>query len=180
MVVLASCADGNDETRHQWRDFYSAAECHELMSVEAIKNRCGSGDMQRTMQRFTDDPTSCIPYSPSRKMAGLWVEGFESSAFFEGARSWADISPQVDDQNSELTWLSVNSNANLPQRESADFGSDWSLRTTTRVEFVGKRSLCSWGYGHLGGSEHEVIVERFISYRPVPMTQELPLPDGPD
>ena len=170
MFALASCSNAKDESPRRWEDSYSVAECTELMSLEAIEDRCGGGDVYRTMERLADDPTSCMPYSRSRQMAGLWVEGFEYSAFFEGANTWEDISSDVTDPQSELTWLSVSPNADLPQDDFVDYGKDWDFRKVSRVELVGKRSLCSFGYGHLGGSEHEVIAERFITVSPVSMT----------
>ena len=172
MFALASCTNATDEPPNRWEDSYSVAECKELMSLDAIVNRCGDGDIQRTVGRLADDPTSCIPYSQSRQMAGLWVEGFEYSAFFEGARSWEDISGKVTNPQSELTWLSLSSDVNLPQDDFVDYGADWKFRKVSRVELVGKRSLCAFGYGHLGGSEHEIIAERFISVSPVSMTPE--------
>ena len=174
MFALASCTNAEDELPSQWKDSYSVAECEKLMSVEAIEDRCGDGDLRRAMERLAEDPSSCIPYSRSRQIAGIWVEGFEYSAFFEGADSWEDISREVTDPQSELTWLSVAPKANLRQDDNVDYGEDWSFRRVSRVELVGKRTLCAFGYGHLGGSAHEILAERFIRVSPVLLTAKAP------
>jgi len=33
------------------------------------------------------------------------------------------------------------------------------------VDFIGRRSLCPIGYGHMGMSQQEVVVDRFLSVR---------------
>lgn len=35
------------------------------------------------------------------------------------------------------------------------------------IEFVGRRLLCDFGYGHMGASPQQVLAERIIALRPL-------------
>ena len=158
ILTLAACSNAEVNSHGQWKESYSAAECKELMSLAAIQKRCGEG----IQARILDDPSACIPYSSSQRMSGIWVHGFEYSAFFAGARSWHEVSHQAFDPRYKLTWLSGPATFPMPSNQ-ARMIEGFSV---SRVELIGKRSLCASGYGHLGGSEHEVIVERFLTIAP--------------
>lgn len=167
-LALSACGEGNVQPPKEWKETYTAAECKALVSVQAIETRCGDGNRQRLEKMMHEDPSLCLPYSSSRPMSGIWVDGFEYSAFFEGARSWNDVSRLAFDSDQERTWLSAKDGANLPVDQNSS-GLDYKVY---RLEIVGKRSLCAFGYGHSGGSEREVWAEQIISITPLETVQE--------
>lgn len=160
LLAFSACDSALRQPSLDWKESYTAAECKALVSVQAIEARCGDRQWQ--------DSAECLPFSSPRRMSGVWVEGFEYSAFFEGARSWNDVSEHAFDFDQGLTWLSAKGGVNLPGGRTDSFG-DYEV---FHIEFTGRRSLCAFGYGHLGGSKHEVIAERIIATKPLAIVEE--------
>ena len=99
-------------------------------------------------------------------MVGVWVRGFEYSEFFEGAKTYEEVSERVHNPDDPFTWFSAMGRADmyigdLPVPDDGE---------AFRVEIIGRKSLCEYGYGHMGVGSHEVIATDFISASPLQVT----------
>ena len=101
-------------------------------------------------------------YHRPERLSGILIDEFEGLIFLKDARSaehyvipcqsvWWSLSP----------WREVNSPVNFPSRDE--------MSRVWKVDFIGRKSPY-WNfqdrplaYGHLGMSEHAVIIDRFIS-----------------
>lgn len=101
----------------------------------------------------------CYRMTEPRRMRGVWIDEFEGSRFVPGARSVAEAEraePQI--------WLDVETKriAGLFDPDGPSFDA-----RAFEVDFVGRRTLVAGQYGHLGGSDHTMIMDRLISARPL-------------
>lgn len=103
------------------------------------------------MEALVSAPTErCFRMEPPRRWRGLWRNDFEGSQFCpEPARRCRYGSEP------EQIWLTER-----PERQP-----DGKLY---RVEFIGRKTLYRGAYGHMGASDHEIVVDRFLSSRAVP------------
>jgi hypothetical protein len=118
----------------QWKAAYSAAECKALTERNAFLQRCFGG-------HFADEnyvgALKCMPYSRPERIKGIWVVGFESSAFHPGATSLQQIS-----DGSDRIWFDTD--YKTPEIVAAGQGAGTRAYL---VELVGRRSLCEDIYG---------------------------------
>lgn len=172
-LILSACTGGHEQ-HNSWKSSYSAEECLALTAIDSIQERCGNGDWERAIASIENDITSCLPYSSPMRLEGVWTVGFEHSAFHEGADSYADVQVDLDrltstredgDPSTHWTWLSTTEAAAddvPPIKESEVVDGRWTFDAFA-VDLVGRKSLCEAFDGHLGVSEHEVIVSDFLS-----------------
>ncbi|MDH7975079.1 hypothetical protein QH494_23085 [Sphingomonas sp. AR_OL41] len=146
-ILLGSC---RDESR-------TAEQCAALTNEKAFVDRCMGGD--RSGSKGVIEETRCFPFSSPMKMSGLWLTAFERSKFFPGAVKFAD-SMWID----ESTWIERSSVYTSDVKTGDGSGPQAAV-----VEFIGRRSLCLFYYGHLGSYTNEVIIDRLISSRKVPI-----------
>jgi hypothetical protein len=100
---------------------------------------------------------ACLPFSQPGRLGGVWVIALENSSFFEGAVSFR---PEMS--NSIGAWLEPDQ-----WRPDQTRAAQGERVRAYLVEFVGRRSLCRSGFGHMGVYPHEVLVDRFISIREI-------------
>lgn len=94
----------------------------------------------------------CFRMDPPRRWKGLWRDEFEGSRFCPAPATRCDFNMPGD-----LIWL----NPERVSRKEPDGG-------LYAVEFIGRRTAVKGRfYGHLGGSDYELIVDRFISMKQV-------------
>lgn len=103
----------------------------------------------------------CFRMSSPEQMRGVWIDEFEGSQFLPGA---SDTSPAQVGLGG--TWLDVETNRipGLFLTSSVD-----ELRAF-QIEFIGRRTLVAGKHGHMGSSDHEVVVDKLISARPIDVT----------
>ncbi len=89
----------------------------------------------------------CFKMLPSRRWRGLWRNDFEGSQFCPEPATKCDFNSP-----GERIWLS----------EKPDRRPD---RKLYRVEFIGRKTLYKGAYGHMGASDHEIVMDRMISQR---------------
>lgn len=104
---------------------------------------------------------NCFQMSPRQRWRGLWRNTFEGSRFCAEPATAC-----IADTPGEKVWLSLGDHANLGGRYGGLYA----------VEFAGRRTAVPGTFGHLGGSDHELIVDQLISIREVepptpPLTQ---------
>lgn len=96
----------------------------------------------------------CFDMQPPRRWTGLWNDEFEGSRFCPAPAKACSFSSPGD-----RVWLTYSEDAGPPSAQSSG--------DLYAIEFVGRRTLRRGRYGHMGGSQHEVLVDRVISITPV-------------
>jgi len=96
----------------------------------------------------------CLRFTPPRRWKGIAELGLENSRFCDGAR---DRCPPWE--MDPLTWLEF--------RPGSTDG--FKIRGAIegphldRIEFIGRRTIYPGQFGHMGGYDHHMIVDRMIS-----------------
>jgi len=135
---------------------------------------CGPGDsrtmdgQERPLQQRAEadrcqrpgDYENCVDFLPAERMRGVWISGFERSSFVTGDGTM----PDPRRSNLSGTWLTFASGARPDPALRAEMDALRGVAVVS-VEFVGRRSRAPGGFGHMGGAEHLVIVDRMISAR---------------
>lgn len=110
----------------------------------------------------------CLAFEPARTMTGVWVNDFEGSAFYEGARSWAELEAGV---RQRPPWFEIDDATVLPSTFRRRYYHAY------RITFVGRQAKPRprdargsppgmpeppGGFGHLGMSTSMVLADRVI------------------
>ena len=106
------------------------------------------------------EAANCIDFLPAGRMQGVWILGFERSWFVPGAEGVPD--PNRTDLSK--IWLTF-ANGALPDpglRRAMDAQGGVAV---VAIEFDGRRSRDVGQYGHMGGADTIVIVDRIVSAR---------------
>lgn len=91
----------------------------------------------------------CFEMTPMKRWKGLWRNEFEGSRFCASpAKSCSFETP------GERVWLSDPDNI---------VGTKISEEGLYEIEFLGRRTIKRGAHGHLGGSDHEVVVNKIVS-----------------
>lgn len=100
----------------------------------------------------------CYRMTEPQRMRGLWIDEFEGSRFFPGARDafGAEI-------GSVRIWLDVESN-HIPHLFRFNESDE---PRALEIEFIGRQTAVAGEHGHMGASTHEIIVDQLISARSV-------------
>jgi hypothetical protein len=101
----------------------------------------------------------CVRMLPTRRWQGLWRHEFEGSRFCAVPATACDYNSKGD-----KVWLTYD-----PVR--GKWGALYS------VDFIGRKTMYKGPYGHLGMSDHEIIVDRVMSIK---MVQAPPPPMAKD
>jgi hypothetical protein len=148
LLLLAACSAGAGNQGNQVANGGAPAVPGSPPSAPPA-DRCAAGG----------DEEHCVSWGASEHMQGVWVTGFEVSNFIPDATQ----APGRDDTNWQGTWLTFASG-------STPDPSIWTERdrmggAAVAIDFVGRRSRSGGIYGHLGGANQIVIVDRIISMR---------------
>ena len=102
----------------------------------------------------------CADLLPAERMRGVWVTGFERSAFVPNATE----PPAYGDPSPDRIWLTFAPDSPPDPALRAELD---KMRTTAAValEFIGRRSRGPGNFGHMGGAREMVRVERILSAR---------------
>lgn len=120
------------------------ATCADAANPKLIVERCYGGNLHQG--KYVGD-TACFPFGPAQRMVGFWHVALEASHF----------TLSRDDKSIDV-WLDV---PTPPATAAASMHGD--IPRTFAVTLVGRRSLCPAGFGHMGLSPNEIIVEELIS-----------------
>lgn len=126
--------------------------------LPGMTHSCLNKVRARGVEAFPLHTEDCFAMNLPRKWRGLWSRGFEWSRFCsEPARTCDDRTPGA------RIWLSPAKNfeRSLPTK---NFDLDLKFY---RIEFIGRRTVYRGAHGHLGASEHAIVVDRLLSIRPV-------------
>jgi hypothetical protein len=101
----------------------------------------------------------CYRMTEPQRMRGVWLDEFEGSRFLPVGPEPAKIGMDELD-----IWLDVHKNR-VPGLFDRD--PDLGFRVL-EIEFIGRQTRFPGRYGHMGMSEHQVVVERLIAARELP------------
>ena len=91
----------------------------------------------------------CFEMTPKKRWKGLWRNGFEGSRFCASPAKSCSF-----ETIGERVWLSDPDNV-VPVKRSDE--------ALYEIEFLGRRTLKKGAHGHLGVSDHEMVVDKVIS-----------------
>ena len=111
----------------------------------------------------------CLEFEEPREMSGVWVNDFEGSAFYEGARSWAELESSAP-RSGRAPWFEIDEATVLPKSFRRRYYHAY------RITFVGRRAKPrppgppgippppgGWGgFGHMGMSASMILADRVI------------------
>lgn len=105
---------------------------------------------------------ACYDFLPPRRFSGVYVDEFEGQTFLEGAgEAERYVVP------CRRVWFTIDDWSDIDAWKG--FGAKDRLSRVWLLDFIGRenRPLAngSLGYGHLGASDAEVIVDRVVSAR---------------
>lgn len=100
----------------------------------------------------------CFRMSPPHRMKGVWIDEPEGSQFLLGASDATQAQVGLGG-----TWLDLGKNRISGIFQKATVA---DLRAF-EIEFVGRQTLVAGRYGHMGTFDHEVVVDRLITARPI-------------
>ncbi len=100
-------------------------------------------------------------------MAGVWLVGFEYSAFYEGAHDYSDVLELEGEVFDGDVWFRLDGIDSPPPIEPPGAPNPHAL-SAYYVEIMGRKSLCGGEYGHMGQSSYEVIPTQVLSIRAIP------------
>lgn len=114
------------------------------------------------LESMPDATDQCFEMMPQKRWQGLWARGFELSRFCPSPASACSY----DTPGSQI-WLTQR--ATIPISKDIP-GDTYSIRLF-KIEFLGRRTRERGAYGHMGGSRHEIIVDKILS------VSEIEVPD---
>jgi len=101
---------------------------------------------------YIGQPTDqCYKMQPQQRWQGLWRNEFEGSRFCPGPARQCQM-----DTPGDIIWLDTERVTRMEP--------DGALYA---VDLIGRRTAVKAQHGHLGGSDHDLIVDRFISMKRV-------------
>jgi hypothetical protein len=144
LSLLPACAD----------EHYDAKECRSLAAPKAFVDRCMGG---RANGEYIGD-LQCWPFSPSKRLHGVWVIRFETSEFFPNATTY--------ERNAKSKiWLENDVEHRVPLLDPAPAADSRAYL----VDVAGRLSLCDAWFGHQGNYPRELIVDRIHALHPLPV-----------
>lgn len=105
-------------------------------------------------QNISVPPSECFKMTEPRRWRGLWRNDFEGSKFCPAPSRECSNEAAGND-----IWLTFPDE--MPQTELEPRGELYA------IEFVGRRTMHRGLFGHLGMSDHQMIVDRVISMREI-------------
>jgi hypothetical protein len=111
---------------------------------------CAREERQNGIAVIVSAPVDrCFRMLPPRRWRGLWRNDFEGSQFCPEPATRCDYGTEK-----EQIWLT----------ERPDKRPDGKLY---RIEFIGRKTMYKGAYGHMGASDHEIVMDRLIAAQEV-------------
>lgn len=160
MLYVAVIYFTNDPPAHAYRgwenQFWVALGFHHFRHpcLQTVQTEHGSYGSSLPTDR-------CFRMSPPQRMKGVWIDEFEGSQFLLNASDASQVEVGLGG-----TWLDVETNRIPGLFQEAPVA---ELRAF-EIEFIGRQTLVAGRHGHTGGFDHEVVVDRLISARPIDVT----------
>jgi hypothetical protein len=165
-------------------EMFNRAE--DRMRAQLLGTPCTEADLGRGCRRvgdrlirdypcsIYDDPRfisslptdHCYKMGEPQRFSGVWIDEFEGQEFIPDGVALPELpqdrrSPEFMKKYRELRaasiWLDV---------DRAGLGYDFNNGTRrVHVQFIGRKAVYPWNYGHMGAWRNYIIVDRVISHR---------------
>jgi hypothetical protein len=139
----------------------SDAQVQKLRTEEpGMTDACVEKARWEGIDALPDDWEECIKWTPPQRWRGLWRDEFEGSRFCPAPATECGL-----DTPGDVIWLDVQ---RVMKRGREPSGALYA------VQLVGRRTAAKGHYGHMGGFDHELMVDRFVSIKKVgpPLTAQ--------
>jgi|GEM_PF-3530669 len=116
-------------------------------------------------------PEQCYRMQPARRYRGIWLDEFEGSFFFENAVSLEEAAArytQLSEPEAQAEWLSFSE----PLERRLNRKRDFAHSRMFLIEFIGRRTAVKGLYGHLGGAQNLIVVDRIESAKFIYLSEE--------
>lgn len=100
-----------------------------------------------------NDTAQCFRMTEARQWRGLWLDGFEAQQFCPIPAQKCEVRDVREGQ----IWL------RFPGGEKPT--GRLATGKVYQIEFIGRRTLLPGAHGHMGTSEHEMLVERITALK---------------
>ena len=150
-ICLLGCAPENDPR---------TADEAELIrrSLPGISDECVETILKNGMEQLPQDVRDCFPMEEKKRWQGLWLDEFEGSRFCAAPAEECRF-----ETSGERVWLVFADEIRAVSRRDKH-----STDALYKIEFVGRQTLTTGAFGHLGGSDREIVVEKLIRLERVP------------
>lgn len=148
ILALAAC-----ERR---QPLLSDAEMREMQEIlPGMTGECVERVRFGGLEAFPAAVENCFEMTPQQQWSGLWRNDFEGSRFCPGPAEECDYESPGDQ-----IWLSYSE-----QLSRAGTEPPFGYGGLYEIEFVGRRTLRRGQFGHSGGFDHEIVVDRLIALK---------------
>ena len=155
-IAIACTSCGRSDARAtpaeayiHWQDKIAAATGLPLTGPYGPCNRVEKSGDESVFVRLPTD--QCVKMLPPQRWRGIWQDHVEGQIFCPGATK------ECPDGGAGI-WL------DHPVKER---GSDRHFGGVYAVDFIGRRTKYKGAYGHMGGSDYLVAVDRMISIKQI-------------
>ncbi len=159
LLIGSSACDHADVTQRHHADGGSRSLALEAAAQQVRRNDPGMNDdcLQKIIsgKPVPSGVDKCFAMLPAQRWRGLWRDDFEGSRFCP-----APAAVCADDTPGDKIWLSFDS----------DVRPDGGRKPTMQlysIEFIGRRTRERGSYGHMGTSQHEVLVDTLVATKPL-------------
>jgi hypothetical protein len=123
--------------------------------------RCASLQKESGLDVVVGIPIDqCYKMQPAKRFRGIWINQFEESIFFDGARDAnsvkAEMRRRLGTPAAYEEWLG------WPEKMEPPLSRNMRM---VFLDFIGRRTAYPGRYGHMGSSRSEIVVDRVISAR---------------
>lgn len=105
----------------------------------------------------------CLDFGPARRFNGVYFDEFEGQLLIEGTPKGPPFR-----EPSDHVWLEFDERTVYDANTKALLRPDDSGKTRVfMIEFIGRKTARKGQYGHMGASQHEVLVNRVVGARKI-------------
>ena len=126
-------------------------------TLPGINEICVDAFREGGLNAIPQDVRKCFPMENSKRWTGLWLDEFEGSRFCAAPADECGFETE-----GERVWLSFAEEIRATEKPDR-----YATDKLYKIEFIGRRTLKSGAFGHLGGSDREVVVEDLVRLEPV-------------
>jgi hypothetical protein len=134
------------------------------LSIFGIYPCASSGELNGSRVLVWKPAEDCYKMLPAQRYQGIWLDAFEGSEFFEGAKDARDVEEEMTRRTASRE-LIVGVWVNWPATPASTSDTDSQSGRLFAVEFIGRRTEHAGRFGHLGMFQHEMVVDQVISQR---------------
>lgn len=160
LSMLAGCSgrDAPASAYRNWGDRLAVAFGLRDLGVVSPCTHKEHDQFGDSWARIPDE--ECYELDPPRRYKGLWRNAFEGSQFCP-----APATECGDDTKGDVIWLGFSRRFKKPPGGPDLRATDIVEYPVYAVDLIGRRTAFKGRYGHMGGSDYELVVDKFVSVK---------------